>query len=232
MRKIYLTLMMVGLGFLISYSQLTIDVGVTSIQSPAPNSSIPNNFNDTIQFVVQNFGTATIGSGDTIPHVIELDGIFPVQTDVVLSSDFPPGVQAIVSLVGVDLGALGLPNGNHTVCIRTEMPGDVDASNDETCATYTLVDPTVIDETGSDREDVKVYFVNDQLHFNVTHPEIEGSATVSVYSVLGQEIYSGPMGEQGRIMGSINIAGHPKGVYIVRMVSNGKLIGIQKLIKQ
>lgn len=223
--------MVVGASYLLSHSQQVTDLGVTAILNPVPNTNVPNNFNDTLKFTIQNFGMTTISSGDTIPLSIEVDGLIAIPVLLGIDSDFPPMAQANVDLVGIDLGAMGLPNGNHTVCISTAMPGDVDPANDSTCATYTLVDPTVIFESSNNWENIQVYFANDRLHFNVTHLEIEGRASISVYSVLGQEVFSGQLGANGHIAMSINVSDQPKGVYIVRIVSNGKLIDTRKVMK-
>ena len=129
------------------------------------------------------------------------------------------------------MSTLGLGNGNHTFCFWIQMPGDIDNSNDTACATYTLVDPVGV-ETREVQEYSRIYFVDGQLRLDVCNSRILGFSTLSVFSILGREIYSEPLTGNGRLVSTVNFSQQPKGVYIIRIVSNGKLIDTRKLIKE
>lgn len=228
MKKLYTLIFFFFFTALSSNSQI-VDLGITAIVDPVPGASIPNNYNDTIKFSMVNNG-ATIAANDTVPIGLGIDGIPVLNLFAFMQSDFPAGVTGVVSFYGIDMGVLGLSNGNHTFCFWTQMPGDVDNSNDTACATYTLVDPA---PTGFDvfglKEYTKLYFKDGRLQVDISNQKIVNGVELTVCDLMGRTVYSDFLSGLNQVSAEIQFDTYSNGIYLVRVRSNTGWMETRKL---
>ena len=228
MNKLYVITFLLVTVMFTSNAQV-IDLGITAIVDPVPGTSIPNNYNDTIKFSMVNNG-ATIAANDTVPIGLGIDGIPVLNLFAFMQSDFPTGVTGVVSFYGIDMGVLGLSNGNHTFCFWTQMPGDVDNSNDTACATYTLVDPAPTGfEFSEFAEYSKLYFEAGQLHVDVSNKNILSGVDLIVRDLMGRQVYRGFISGVNRCSDKISFDNYSKGIYLVSVRSNTGWMETRKL---
>ena len=229
MKKIYITVFLF-LFVVFTASSQGVDIGITAIVDPVPGTSIPNNYNDTIKFSMINNGP-TIAANDTIPIGFSIDGLPILSMYASMQSDFPTGVTAIVAFYGIDMGVLGLTNGDHTFCFWTQMPGDINNSNDTACATYTLVDPTVPTslEFSLVQEYVKMYFDVGMLYLDVSSGNLVDGAELVVCDMMGRNVHSEYISGVSIYSENISFENYPRGVYLVSLRSNTGWVETRKL---
>ena len=106
---------------------------------------------------------------------------------------------------------------------------DVDNSNDSACATYTFTVPAGIGLTLGSKS--SIFLNNGILNLNITHSDIVESTTLTVYNMAGRLVYAEDIGGNGSITSTVDLSSYATGVYVVRLVSKGRLIDTRKLIK-
>ena len=229
MKKLYISILAVAFSFNIASSQ-TFDVGVTAILDPAPGSTVASTFNDTMTFMLQNFGD-TIFTGTDILFGVLVDGVLmPTGYTLPLGVDFPPNTAALVTGV-VDLASLNLNDGIHTVCISTANLTDVNLANDSACGNYTISGTPPVGIESILGQKSAIFLSNGQLNVDVTNANIVGSASLTVYNMAGILIYSEELSGNGQVTAIADLSDQATGVYVVRLLSNGQMIEARKLMK-
>jgi len=237
MKKLYISIIVFAFSFSAAFSQM--DIGITTITNPAPGSTISATFNDTMEFYMQNFGPDIPGT-DTVYVGFVIDNVaFPAIYSLPLGSTFPSNAVLIVTAV-VDLSALNFSDGTHTICATTVTfpfpPGDADLTNDSTCANYWVGAPPppppppvgIESRIGSKSS---IFLNNGTLNIDVANEDIVESTMLTVYSMSGALVHAEDIGGTGSISSKVNLSNQVTGVYVVRLVSQGKLIETQKLMK-
>ena len=206
-------------------------MGVTSIDIPAPGSSIPTAYNDTLAFTVMNFGDP-MPANDSLIIGIYVDGALQLNGFIYELPTLWPTSVAIQLLIIYDIGALSLTAGPHTICLTTLDINDVDLTNDSSCASYTITVPPPPAGIGSALgSQSSIFLVNGQLNLDVSSSDISGSTAVTVYNMSGTLIHSENISGSGNLSAVIDLDDHAAGVYVVRLVSSGKLVEVKKLMK-
>ncbi|MFH2142514.1 MAG: T9SS type A sorting domain-containing protein [Bacteroidota bacterium] len=106
------------------------DVGVTEISSPNTSCVLYSLMNITVK--IQNFGTITYMTGDTIMVGLEFNGTPQVIEPFILPSNFTPGTSKFFIFPGYF--DLSVP-GNYNIISYTIESGDIDNYNDTTAKT-------------------------------------------------------------------------------------------------
>ncbi|PCH91695.1 MAG: hypothetical protein COB85_08825 [Bacteroidetes bacterium] len=227
MKKLYSTLIVLVCFAGLSISQ-PYDFGVTAIVDPIDGSSLEQNFNDTMQITVFNFGPDLMTTDSVVLRLL-VDGILTNVTYYIIPGfPFPSGVGATIGWQ-VDLASLGLSLGSHSLCWTIYMGSlDTNSLNDSTCVSYTF---TVTGIESALEEQSKIFFANGQLNIDVTNPKIKGSSMLSVYNMAGMLVFSEELTGNGQLTSRINLSNHSDGVYIFRLTSDGNLIESRKLLK-
>ena len=229
MKTLYTSLLALILTGNIAFSQGGLDLGVTGITIPAPGTSLLTTYSDTFAFKIFNFGD-TLYAGDTLHLNMYLDGVMqPAGSfSTLLVATWESQVELTVS-ASFNFGLLNISAGTHSICMGFVNYNDVDNSNDSACATYTFTVPTGIGLTLGSKS--SIYLNNGILNLNITHSDIVESTTLTVYNMAGRLVYAEDIGGNGSISSTVDLSSYATGVYVVRLVSKGRLIDTRKLIK-
>jgi len=231
MKKLYSTVFIIACCASLTFSQ-SIDLGITAIIDPAPGASVDINYSDSIKFTLVNYGPAIAGT-DTITFVWFVDGILQAALySLQFGSTFPTSALATIS-AQVDFSQINNPTitvGNtYSICFAVAMLGiDTNMSNDSACANYTITTTGLESIPG---QKSNIFLSNGQLNVDVTHANIVGSSMLSVYNMAGTLIHSEEINGDGHIQSTIDLTNESHGVYIFRLLSDGKLIESRKLMK-
>lgn len=226
MKKRYTSLLALILTGNIAFAQP--DMGVTEITTPTPGSSILTTYNDTLAFKIKNFGDS-LNIGDSLVITMFIDGVeAPGGYFLIMQQAWPTNDEYV--LAGpVDFTSLNISAGSHTICLTTDDADDVNHANDTACATYTFTVPTGIGLTLGSKS--SIFLNNGILNLNITHSDIVESTTLTVYNMAGRLVYAEDIGGNGSISSTVDLSSYATGVYVVRLVSKGRLIDTRKLIK-
>lgn len=224
MKKLYSTLFIlvcfVGLSFAQNY-----DFGVIALDVPAPGANVDPSASDSMKITVENFGPA-LPTTDSITLVMLVDGI-PTGFIywVKFTGPFPTGATTQLGW-DIDFGTLNI--GTRSICWSIAMLNDTNSLNDSICANYNIM-PTGIESMLG--QGSNIFLSNGQLNVDVTNADIQGSSMLSVYNMAGKLIYSEESVGNGQVTSIINMSDQANGVYIVRLMSDGKLIESRKLLR-
>lgn len=115
------------------------DLGVTQISSPTSSCTMYSYMSITVK--IENLGTITYMTGDTIMVGLEFNGTPAVIEPYVLTANFTPATSKFFIFPGFYDFAT---DGSYTVTAYTLEPGDVDNFNDTSSAVITnYVSPTI-----------------------------------------------------------------------------------------
>ena len=227
MKKLYSTLLIIGCFLSLSFAQ-NYDFGVTAIVDPANGVNVDQNFNDTISVTVKNFGP-TLPTTDSVMLRMLVDGMLTnVLYYITPAIPFPSGLSVTVGWL-VNLGSLGLSINSHSICWTIYMGSlDTNSANDTTCVSYNII-MTGIESALA--QESKIFLSNGQLNVDVTNKQIKGSTALSVYNLAGSLIYSEEIDGDGHVASTVDLSNQSTGMYIVRLLSDGKLIESRKFMK-
>ena len=228
MKKILLSIIALAFVINLGFSQ-GIDVGVTAMISPTPGSDMAMDFNGTMSFNLENFGP-NIPNGDTLYLGMYFDGVIaPVGYTLELTSAFNTN-DVILTSGPVDFSLLSnVTAGLKSICFRTAMITDTDLTNDSACAFYNILSGNGIASVLGEQS--TIFLANGRLKIDVTNADIVGSSMLSVYNMAGTLIHSEEINGDGHIESTIDLTNESHGVYIFRLLSDGKLIESRKVMK-
>lgn len=224
MKKLYTLCLSLMIGSTTLFAQ--VDVGVTAISAPTNGSDIEDGAPTVFVFDVTNFG-ATLSTGDTLFFGVNAFGGNPVPLFYPLPNDMM--MNDVLNLQTPPLNVTG-PLGPFDVCAWTDQPGDIDNSNDTTCNNYTLIPPPVgIRDNGAQLNNV--FYSNEQLTVNMTGYSINSDVTLTVTSITGQIVKNEKLTiSNSQTNVTVPMAGLSKGIYIVSLQSERRLIQTQKIM--
>ncbi len=224
MKKLYSTFFILVCFAGLSFSQ-NYDFGVTAITEPSPGANVDPSTSDSMKITVQNFGP-DLPTTDSITMIMLVDGTPTTSIYwVKFTGTFPNGASAQFGW-DVDFSTLNL--GSRTICWTIFMLTDTNSANDTTCAVFNIM-PVGIESVFG--EESKIFLSNGRLNLDVTNSEIRGSTTISIYNMAGSLIYSEDIDGDGHVASTVNLSDHATGMYIVRLLSDGKLIESRKVMK-
>jgi len=197
-----------------------IDVGIIEIVNP--DSGIYLGSNVPVTAKIQNFGTNTVTS---IPVEYNINGMNLIQetwTGTILPDSTKDYTFNTTYMS---------PIGNHILCVRTNLVGDADSSNDKSCKNIIII--FSINENGID---------NFKLLQNVPNPTKEitnivyiipnaGKIKFELINLLGQTLYiKENKVKAGKNQIELNVRNLPPGIYYYSLEYKGKTLS-KKMIK-
>jgi len=196
------------------------DVGIIEIINPDSLTAIGSNV--TVTAKIQNFGTNTVTS---IPVEYDINGMNLIQAT--WTGNLLPNATENYTFTAT----YPSPIGNYTLCVRTNLTGDADISNDEICEN--LLGTIGINEYDNSK------FI---LFQNVPNPT-KGITTIAyivpkagkikfeVINLLGKTIYSENKNVlSGKHQIDLDVNTLPSGIYYYSIIFDGKRL-VKKMIK-
>lgn len=236
MKKLLLSLFTFGV---IGAAQAQLDLSVTAVTAPAPNTTVNSGTPFTSTFTVTNVGTTTVNTGDTIFYYAELNG-----NRIQLTS----GVNVFSHIMTKNLATNDTVNINFTISINfgttsgafdwgfrvrgiTCCPSidDANTANDASSISLNAAGGT-IGLADLVLNDVDTYFSNGMLHINTNN--VQGDMTLEVYNLAGQRVLNRTIAGSTVVNEQVNLESLDGGVYIYSLKSQNKVLATKKFVKQ
>lgn len=225
-----------ALSSIAAFAQL--DLAATHIVSPAAGTVVTSNSPISIVFAVTNTGTTTLNVGDSIFYRIDINGgvvtigganIFYIPLTKTLAPNDSVHITVGATLDFWNFGQGSLAN-QSTFTIGFNVRGttccpsldDADLTNNQISISLTNGSLSA-DEL--DALQLETFYANNELH--VEFLSGLGMIDVSIYNLAGQIVKTTSLTESD----NVNLNELPKGVYISKITSEGKLLETKKFVK-